>query len=135
MDGVRGFDDVMKNLNDQIHGIKNRSMAGLLEAGLKIEAASNTRVPRQYGNLAGSSYTRAAQDGSLSVEVGYTASYAVYVHENLEMKLHGEPRSSGLSVYWGPNGENKFLEKTVTMNEKAIVDIVMKRAKIDEQSG
>lgn len=131
MDRVRGFDEVMQNLNAQIGGIKNRSMAGLMEAALKIEAASNTRVPREYGNLAGSSYTRAAQDGSLSVEIGYTAGYAVYVHEDLEMKLQGEPRPSGLGVYWGPNGENKFLEKTVTLNEKSIVDIVMKRASID----
>ena len=132
MDGVRGFDEVMANLNTQIAGIKNRSMAGLLEAGLKIEAASNQRAPRHLGNLVGSSYARKAQDGSLSVEVGYTANYAVYVHENLEMKLQGQPRADGLGVYWGPNGENKFLEKTVTLNERAIVEIVMARARINE---
>jgi ferritin-like metal-binding protein YciE len=67
MDGVRGFDEVMKNLNTQITGIKNRSMSGLLEAGLKIESASNERAPRHLGNLVGSSYARKAQDGSLSV--------------------------------------------------------------------
>jgi hypothetical protein len=132
MDGVRGFDEVMRNLNEQINGIKDRSFAGLMEAGLKIEAGSNERAPREYGNLVGSSYTRKAQDDSLAVEIGYTAAYAVYVHEDLEMNLHGEPRPSGLGVYWGPKGENKFLEKTVRLNEKNIVEIVMQRAKVGD---
>jgi hypothetical protein len=64
------------------------------------------------------------------VEVGYTAEYAAYVHENLEMKLKGEPRASGRGVYWGPKGESKFLEKTVRENERAIVEIVSKRAAV-----
>lgn len=131
---VRGLDEVLANLNREIQGIRARSMAGLLEAGLKIEAASNERVPRDTGNLAASSYTRRAQDGSLSVEVGYTAAYAVFVHENLEMRLAGEPRSSGRGVYWGPNGENKFLEKTLRMNERAIVEIILERARLDQSS-
>ncbi len=42
--------------------------------------------------------------------IGYTANYALFVHENLEMKLKGQPRPSGLGVYWGPNGTSKFLE-------------------------
>ena len=135
MDGVKGFDEVMRNLNDQINGIKDRSMAGLLEAGLKIEARSNQRVPREYGNLAGSSYARKAQDGGMAVEIGYTAEYALYVHEDLEMSLKGEARPSGLGVYWGPNGENKFLEKTLRENADLIVKIIEQRAKLDGSAG
>ena len=138
MDGVRGFDEVMRNLNEQINGIKDRSMAGMLEAGLKIEARSNERAPREYGNLAASSYARKAQDGAMAVEIGYTAEYALYVHEDLEMSLKGEPRPSGLGVYWGPNGENKFLEKTLRENTDLIVQIIQQRAKLDggdEQPG
>ena len=127
---LQGLDEVLKNLNLEINGIKNRSFDGLLEAGLKIEAASNNRAPRDLGNLVGSSYTRKAQDGSLSVEVGYTAEYAVYVHENLEMKLKGEPRASGRGVYWGPKGESKFLEKTIRENESEIVKIIQLRAAV-----
>lgn len=127
---LEGLDEVLNRLNLEINGIKNRGFDGLLEAGLKIEAASNKRAPRDLGNLVGSSYTRKAQDGSLSVEIGYTASYAAAVHENLEMKLKGSPRASGRGVYWGPKGENKYLEKTVRENEKAIVEIVAKRAAV-----
>lgn len=125
---LEGLDEVLNRLNHEINGIKNRSFDGLLEAGLKIESASNKRAPRDLGNLVGSSYTRKSQDGSLSVEIGYTASYAAAVHENLEMKLKGSPRASGRGVYWGPKGESKFLEKTIRENEKAIVEIVAKRA-------
>ncbi len=127
---IEGFDKVLKRMNLEINGIKNRSFDGLLEAGLKIEAASNRRAPRDLGNLVGSSYARKAQDGSLSVEVGYTASYAAAVHENLEMSLKGQPRASGRGVYWGPRGENKFLEKTVRENAKAIVEIIRRRASV-----
>jgi len=127
---LSGLDDVLNRLNLEIGGIKNRGLDGLLEAGLKIEAASNKRAPRDLGNLVGSSYARKAQDGSMSVEVGYGADYAAAVHENLEMKLKGEPRASGRGVYWGPKGENKFLEKTVRENEKEIVQIVARRAAI-----
>lgn len=130
MIGIEGLDDVLNRLNLEINGIKDRSFGGLLEAGLKIEAASNKRAPRDLGNLVGSSYARKAQDGSLSVEVGYGASYAAAVHENLEMKLKGEPRVSGRGVYWGPKGESKFLEKTVRENERAIVQIVARRAAV-----
>lgn len=125
---LEGLDEVLNRLNHEINGIKNRSFDGLLEAGLKIESASNKRAPRDLGNLVGSSYTRKSQDGSLSVEIGYTASYAAAVHENLEMKLKGSPRAGGRGVYWGPKGESKFLEKTIRENEKAIVEIVAKRA-------
>lgn len=127
---LSGLDEVLNRMNLEINGIKNRGFDGLLEAGLKIEAASNKRAPRDLGNLVSSSYARKAQDGSLSVEVGYGASYAAAVHENLEMKLKGEPRASGRGVYWGPKGESKFLEKTVRENEKAIVQIVAKRAAV-----
>jgi len=129
---ISGFDEVMRNLNSQINGISNRSMAGLMEAGLKIEALSKERVPREHGNLYGSFYTRRAQDGSLSVEIGNSAAYAAAVHENLEQKLAGEARPSGLGVYWGPQGEPKFLERTVSENVQNIVAIVQHHASVGE---
>lgn len=145
MDSVKGFDEVMRNLNDQINGIKDRTMAGLLEVGLKIEARSNQRVPIDSSNLIGSSYTRKNQDGSLGVEVGYTAEYAAWVHEMISMRLKGQPRAhfgktkkgvefgggTGKGTYWAPNGEAKFLEKTIRENTDLIVKIIKKRAELD----
>lgn len=57
------------------------------------------------------------------VVVGYSAPYAVYVHENMEMKLEGEPRPSGIGVYWGrptAPGQSKFLEEPARTKAKLI---------------
>jgi len=53
----------------------------------------------------------AAKDNG-SVVVGYRGvGYAIYVHENVEMKLKGLPRPSGRGRYWDPPGSGpKFLE-------------------------
>jgi hypothetical protein len=58
----------------------------------------------------------AKRQTSHSVIVGYTAAYAIYVHENTEMKLKGKPRGSGKKKrgrYWDPQGraQAKFLEQ------------------------
>jgi hypothetical protein len=53
---------------------------------------------------------KARRESAGSVVVGYTAQYAIFIHENMEQRRKGEPRSSGRGVYWGPNGQPKFLE-------------------------
>lgn len=69
-----------------------------------------------------------SRDGAAVVTVGYTAKYALYVHENVEMKWRGFPRDRSIrkdadgtartgytatrarGLFWGPNGRAKFLE-------------------------
>lgn len=65
----------------------------------------------------------------VSVLVGYTAKYALFVHENVEMKWRGFPRDRSIrkgrgddiaytgysaskrkGLFWGPHGQAKFLE-------------------------
>jgi hypothetical protein len=128
---IKGLDKVMTNLNKEIAGIEKRTMGGLLAAGLgHVQAPSQKKVPVEHGNLRGSAFTRKAQDGSLAVEVGFSAAQAVFIHENMEQKLKGEPRPSGLGNYWGPNGQPKFLESTVTENSDKIVETVAKHAEV-----
>ncbi|MCW5678454.1 MAG: hypothetical protein KIT65_10970 [Xanthobacteraceae bacterium] len=122
---VTGIEQTLANLNKEIKGVKGRTMGGLLAAGLKdVQRPSQKKVPVEYNKLRASAYTKKAQDGELAVDVGYSAAYALFVHENLEQKLKGKPRPSGLGVYWGPDGEPKFLERTVTENQDAIVKTV-----------
>lgn len=47
----------------------------------------------------------ARKDDGASVVVGYTANYAIYVHENLEMSWQGQPRRGGRGFYWDPQGQ------------------------------
>jgi hypothetical protein len=55
--------------------------------------------------------SKASDNGS--VIVGFTAAYALFVHESLEMKLAGLPRTNGKGNYWDPQGraQAKFLEQ------------------------
>jgi len=129
---VRGMDTVKRNLNREIGAIKKRLAGGLFAGGLIIEGESKRRVPVELGNLRASGYTQRKSADGLTVEVGYEAAYAPFVHENLEMKLAGQPRPSGLGRYWGPQGEAKFLENAA--NEKAddVVAAVARHAKVPE---
>lgn len=48
----------------------------------------------------------------VSVIVGYTAAYALYVHENREiwppgMRLAGQPRPRNRGLFWDPQGQAK----------------------------
>ena len=62
-----------------------------------------------------------------TVIVGYTANYAVYVHEAVGMKLKGVKRSPpGKGKYWDPQGraQAKFLEEPArTMKDEIAKDI------------
>jgi len=64
------------------------------------------------------------------VIVGYTAKYALYVHENVEMKWKGKPRKKpAKGKYWEP-GQAKFLEQParerITEIKAAIVGVYRK---------
>lgn len=76
------------------------------------------------------------QGDNCSVIVGYTAKYAIYVHENMEiwppgMRLKGVPRPKGQGRYWDPQGkaQPKFLEQPARdlKNELARIVINAKR--------
>lgn len=127
---VRGLNKVLGNLNREVNKIQGQSIAGLKAAGLILERASNKRVPVEKSGLIQSSYTRTAQNDRKAVEVGYSAKYAVYVHENLEQKLKGQRRPSGLGVYWGPKGEPQFLLKSILSEKKKMLTAIQRKAKV-----
>lgn len=58
------------------------------------------------------------------VVVGYESAYAVHVHEDIEMKLKGQSRPSGIGEYWGPHGQAKFLEQPARANSPRYAGIV-----------
>jgi hypothetical protein len=104
---------VLRNLSAQNLRLEAACARGLKKAGLHLQRASQLLVPVEYGVLKASAFTRASGQGTRTVvEVGYTAAYAIYVHEAIAMKLKGQPRKSGLGNYWDPpgRGQAKFLE-------------------------
>jgi len=136
-----GLQNVLSNISKEIEGIKNRSLAGLFEAGLKVQALAQKRTPVDSGNLRASAYTRKTVNGG--VEVGFTALYAMSVHEMVGQKLKGQPREdfggtgkgegfgggTGKGKYWD-SGQPKFLESALRDNRKNIVDIIAEHSKI-----
>lgn len=127
---LKGLDKVLRNLNKQIGGLKDRSDAGLLAAGLIIQREAQKRVPIEYGNLRGSAYTQPHPEKKHVVQVGFGSSYAAAVHENMEQKWKGKPRKSGLGSYWGPEGEPKYLEKAIAETKEAVIRTIASYAKV-----
>lgn len=57
---------------------------GLKKGGLYLQRRSQKLVPIDTGALRNSAFTRAKGAGfDVVVQVGYTSSYAIYVHENM----------------------------------------------------
>jgi hypothetical protein len=112
---VLGLEDVKKNLNREIAAIKGRTYAGLLAAGLFVEGEAKALAPVDTGALKNSGYTRKAP-GPLAVEVGFSAAYAIFVHENLEARHHV--------------GQAKFLQTPLDTKRAQILAIIQERARV-----
>jgi hypothetical protein len=111
--------------------------AGLVRAGLFLQRSSQQFVPIQTGNLRGSAFTR-KEGGGLKTEVlvGYTASYAVFVHEDLDAahgpvfnakyaaEIAAAPANHPFFFRRGPNQQAKFLEKPFREKRKRMAKIV-----------
>lgn len=123
---------VLKNLNGAIADVKNGTNAGLRTLAIKIERGSKKKVPREYGNLVNSGYHKKVEGEKF--EVGFTAEYAVHVHENVEMKLKGKKRPSGKGVYWGPKGEARYLAKAIEDEVPTAAATVAAEAKVKGKS-
>jgi len=120
MTGARleGLNQVVANLNKEVRGIRGRTKTGMWLAGLYIKGAALPLTPVDTGNLRQSAYVTAGEGpGGPGVEIGYTASYAIYVHE-----IDKNYRAPGTG--W------QYLTKAVRMSKKAVLDIVRRTARV-----
>lgn len=118
---VQGLDKLAVNLNivgdsKGAAGAIANKLSGAVEAGLKaaglyIQLESQKIVPVDEGILHNSAFTRAEppKGGGLktTVRVGYTAEYAVYVHE--DMNANHKPGKTA-----------KFIERVLLEKKKEI---------------
>lgn len=135
---VTGLDEALARMDREIQEIENLSQAGLWEAGLKVLRAAQKRLRASVvtGNLRASGYARANTDFNrpnasdlipgknedvpreklpeIGVELGFTANYALFAHENMEGRAP------------------KFLESVIVENEQNIVRIVAQRSGADQ---
>ncbi len=119
------------NLIKALGKMKQDTVKGVRLATAHVKIESQKLVPVDEGNLKASAYTSVSV-GSYGVagEIGYTAEYAVYVHE-APMTLKGEERP-GKGFFWDPQGTatNKFLENAFYGQEAVILKIIHAAAKL-----
>ena len=96
---------------------KMSSLKALEEAALKIKADCIPITPMETGNLRQSMYIEPYPAKEL-VELGFTASYAPYVHEIKKQN------------YTTTGTDYKFLERAILKNKNFILEILTKRNKI-----
>lgn len=84
---LTGLKTVLSNLKKATRNISQGASRGLVKGGQFLQGESMKIVPVQFGNLRGSAFTR--RMALFHVIVGYTASYAAFVHENPDA-AHGK---------------------------------------------
>ncbi|EIZ8938121.1 HK97 gp10 family phage protein [Salmonella enterica] len=124
---VTGVSQAVSNMNKLIDDIQGRkAVRGMQSALLILGAASAKEVPVDTSTLVNSQFREIDFNGTLLTgRVGYSANYAVYVHDAPGKYLNtqtdrpvdrGEtPGSRG--VIWGPGGNPKFLYWPAKDNE------------------
>lgn len=107
--------------------------SGLMRAGRFLIRESLKLVPVQFGNLKSTWFVRKSGGGfAAKVRLGYTAGYAIYVHENLDAahgeafnRKHAKAIKEGREFRRGVNQQAKFLERP--MREKRAEALAMVR--------
>jgi|SRR6185503_6729373 len=131
---ITGIETVLANLRRRNNALAAGVARGVRIAGLTLQRESQRLVPVDYGVLKASAYTRVTGRGyNTQANVGYTAAYAIYVHENLEMRLRGVPRPHPhRGRYWDPQGrgQSKFLEEPSRRLRPVLRRIILDNARI-----
>ncbi len=120
---LQGMDRVMRNLQIELDKIKIGSAAGLVEAVEFIHADTEKTppvTPVDTGNLRSSWSTRFFRRSKQSVIIfGYSANYALYVHEMIG------------PINWSrPNSGSKWLQYAIQRNVDRIFYIIAGNTKI-----
>jgi len=126
---IKGFDIVLSNLNKEIRAIQGRSMDGLFAAAAKIRKDMDhipPLIPVKTGELRRSWFVYPLSKTSFKggygpvVKCGFSADYALYVHEMLDPDINWTRANSG----------PKFFEYAVKRNRETILKIIRDHVKI-----
>ncbi len=142
--GISGIDEIIRNLRRIDTQIGRGVARGLKRGGLLLQRESQKIVPVDKGPLKASAFTRNVGGSGFKTDivVGYTAGYAVYVHEDLEA-LHGAAYNEKYGTIItdfvakterrehlrGPNQQAKFLEQPARQLRPVILRIIHQEAK------
>jgi len=132
--GVKGL---IRKLKKQHTIMQKRAAQGLKKSGLYLQRESQKIVPVDKGVLHNTAFTRQIKGGeNPEVAVGYTAAYALYVHEDMEAlhgadfnQAHAKEIAAGTQHNRGAKQQAKFLEKPFREKRKQMQDIFKREVK------
>lgn len=140
---VTGAKEIIQKMRASKTTLDTGLSAGLKRGGLFLQNKSMKIVPVQLGNLKNSAFCRnvGGTGSKTDVIVGYTATYAAVVHEDLD-KTHGEAfnikhadeiatasgthrgTAAGGMFKRGEEQQAKYLEKPAREHRKEILAII-----------
>lgn len=128
---IKGINEAIARTSqivDEITAVK--VVRALKSATYIIRTESATITPIETSTLINSQFDTIEVNGTrVTGKVGYSANYALYVH-NASGKLKGQPRPSGKGVYWSPNGEPKFLELAANRTKELVYRTIRREMKL-----
>lgn len=133
---VSGVPEIIRNMQRKNVQLGAGVARGLKLAGLFLQRESQKLVPVEFGLLKASAFTRATgKSFKTVVNMGYTAAYALYVHEAVGMVLKGQPRTPNpphKGSYWDPQGraQAKFLQEPAMTKAATMRRIIRENSKI-----
>lgn len=113
---VKGISSWKQSASKAADKMNTGAMQGTVAGAEQVLRDSNAIVPIDSGNLRNSGKVRMEDTkNKKKAAVGYSASYAVFVHENLDANHK--------------NGQAKFLQKAVVKDSKKVVEDQKRLAK------
>ena len=125
--GVKGMDIILSNLNKEIRNIEGRTMKGLIQAAIMIRddmKKTPPLIPLDTGNLRASWFTTPLRkEGMIGLIIGFSANYAIFVHEMVD--------KDGKVINWSlPGSGPKFLEASLKRNKDNVLKEIRDNAQI-----
>lgn len=140
-EGIKGFDEVIKNLSREIKAMEGRTMEGLIDATIIIRRAMDTeepKIPVDTNNLRGSYFTtQKYENGMPGIEFGFTANYALWAHEMVDADFKSprwrtDPRTHKKKWYTPRAGAGaKFMESALNRHHDDILKAIADKVKIE----
>jgi hypothetical protein len=117
--GSSGISLILKNLNKALADVERRGKRALITAGALVRREGQIETPVDKGVLINSWYGPEIHDTAKGpvAEIGLTASYAPFVHENVE------------AHFQKPGSKAKFVEDPLKRNAERIVEIIAEEMK------
>ena len=125
MSGLRGLNRVVANLNYAIKKIEGRSLKGLLLAVAHVRKEMDTVmpvIPVDTGNMRASWFAIPVNlPAGPAVICGFSANYAVFVHEMI-----------GAVNWTRPGSGPKFFQSALRRNQDKILQIIWENARVSK---